>query len=107
MTLMFERMPVDLKIFAQQSLTLNLSGVPFTAEGTDFRLEEINKAVQRFMPPIPRDKDWVNVCASYKSLSAMRVKVFEDKGAHDPAQTGERNRPSNDPEELALRALIR
>ena len=102
------RMPREVRELARESLSLNLSGVFGTAEGPEFRLEEINKGVQQLMPPISQLKDWNNVCCSYKGLQELRHVVFEDKGTLDPkCKTAVRNRPTNVCEENALRVLLR
>lgn len=57
-TLMQYRMPGELTPLVQSAMSLNQTGKPFTAEGADFRLEEINKPVQHWLPNIPTANDW-------------------------------------------------
>ena len=75
-----ERMPPCVQTLVDESMSLNLSGKPYTGEGPDFRLEEINKRVQQFMPLIPTDDAWKRVCANYDSLLEIRENMFSDKG---------------------------
>ena len=44
-----ELMPSQVLDMVDMSMSMNISGKPYTGEGPDFRLEEINKKVQQFM----------------------------------------------------------
>ena len=56
--------PNKLGQFIDRTMSLNLSGIPYTGEGPDFRLEEVNKGVQSFLPLSPTDEDWATVCTN-------------------------------------------
>ncbi len=42
-----------------------ISGMTYTREGPDFRLEEINKHIQQWLPKGPTGKDWENVWLNF------------------------------------------
>ena len=63
-----EKMPQNILTMADKSMSLNMSAKVHTGEFPDFRLEEMNKKVQQFMPFVPTDAAWERVCANYDSL---------------------------------------
>ena len=73
------QIPPELNSLVDESMSLNMTSVPGTGESPDFRLEEINKNVQRFMPLAPRDNDWLNVCANYDMLKHISSSSFKSK----------------------------
>ena len=100
-------MPPPVHKFINQTKTFNLSGVPFSGEGADFKLEEVNRGVQHWIPSIPTDKDWTNACANYTELSDLRLASLSEMGIKDPKERS--FRPSADIKQqvLAFRAGIR
>ena len=51
------QMPEKVRLLADTSMSLNTTGVACTGEAPDFRLEEVNKQTQHFMPQAPKESD--------------------------------------------------
>ncbi len=86
-------MPPEVKEFVEKTLSLNLSGVPFSGEGPDFKLESVNKNVQHFLPPVPGPKDWQIACSNYDDLHMLKRMSQDDMGM--PQQEGHGRTPPN------------
>ena len=50
--------PPEVKVLLQNSTSFSLSGIPYSGEGADFKLEEANRGVQHWIPAVPHDDDW-------------------------------------------------
>ena len=100
-----ERMPQELTKLVDRSLSLNMSGISYTGESPDFRLEELNKKVQHFIPPVPQHQDWQRICANFDRLESLLSKHENDKGIKK--QQHERDAKDTSTEELPLRCLFR
>ena len=107
---MMQRMllPDQLGDFLDRTMSLNMSGAPYTGEGPDFRLEEVNKGVQSFLPLVPTNEDWQRVCANYTTLNSLRGQLLAYKGCN-VASTIYSAKPAQESpnEELAVRAMFR
>ncbi len=77
------RMPEQIVDTVSQSASITISGDPVKGEGADFRLEEINKQVQHWLPNIPSTADWKIACCNFDKLSTLRTTVFEQMGVSD------------------------
>ena len=82
--LMTTRMPPEIRDLVLDTDSLNLSGVKGTGEGADFRLEEVNKRVQQWLPNVPAAKDWKIACCNFDNLEKFRDTVFEQMDLADP-----------------------
>ena len=78
------RMPQDVKELLLGTLSLNMSGVPGTGQGADFRLEEVNKLIQQWLPNIPSANDWKWASVNFDKLSQFRSHIFIEMGIKDP-----------------------
>jgi len=106
--IMREAMLPELRKLVDESMSLNMSGAVYTGEGPDFRLEEINKKVQQFMPLTPTDAAWGRVCANYDSLVEIRTNMLADKGnVQDQNRTNSHTRQCTAKEEYVFRCKIR
>ena len=103
------QMPKELQDFEARSMSLNMSGVPCTAEGPDFRLEEINKKAQNFLPLVPKASDWEKVCSNFDTLTDIKKGLLCDKGSKDGTSGiwNPRDPGNQEAEELAVRAMFR
>ncbi len=84
-----------------------MSGVPKTGEGADFRLEEVNKRVQQWIPNILSPKDWQIACCNFDKLSELRNIVFQQMNISDPKQRSTKVPQNIDDEVVAFRAKLR
>lgn len=101
------RMPREMKQFVEKERSMNLSGMPGTGEGVDFRLEEINTNIQRWLPRIPTPKDWEATCLNFDRLVALRDKGFVDMDVHDPKIRHSKNPQNIDKEVTEFRVKLR
>ena len=101
------RAPAEVSELLSQLSSLNMSGEPYTGEGGDFRLEEVNKQVQQWLPKSPTAADWVSVCRSHDGLNTLRDSIFKSKGIQDPKGTHSKHTQCIKEEVLAFRALVR
>ena len=102
------QLPDKLKEFENKSMSLNMTGVACTGESPDFRLEEVNKQVQSFMPLAPRASDWEKVCSNYDTLMDIKKSLLKDKGSSNCSSIWNPREPGGqDPEELVIRAMFR
>ena len=105
-TLNLLRMPVTVKKLVEKTMSLNTSGRPYTGEGGDFRLEEVNKVIQQWLPKVPSGKDWEMICSNHDDLVKFRSIVFEQVGISDPKAS--RGTAQNITQEVkAFRTLLR
>ena len=77
-------MPEELREQLRQSCSFNTSGVPFSGEGGDFKLQELNKAVQHWIPSVPSDKVWPVTCSNYTGLTKLWEETVSHMGIQDP-----------------------
>jgi hypothetical protein len=106
-SIMLERMPDQVRHFVDGSQSLNMTGVPFTAEGVDFRLEEVNKKVQHWLPKVPSPKDWKVACSNLESLEELRSAIFSQMDIVDPKDNRKRKVQNIADEVKAFRTVIR
>ena len=85
-TILLERMPPELRTFVLESASIRTSGDTSTGEGADFRLEEINKQIQHWLPNIPSTDDWKIASCNYDKLVMLRETVFNQMGVIDPKE---------------------
>ena len=101
-------MPAELRAFIDKATSINLTGTPFTGEGPDFRLEEVNRNVQGFLPLSPRSEDWERVCSNYNALRELRMLVFDMKDTSKTADIFRAKPITPAPqEEAAVRIMFR
>ena len=88
--------------------SMTITGDNKKGEGADFRLKEINRQIQHWLPNIPSTKDWKIACCNYDKLFSLRQTVFEQIGVTDPKMRSSASPPQNVSEEiLAFRTLLR
>ena len=58
-----------------------MSGVPYSGEGADFKLEEVNCLVQQWLPGIPSKTHWLAACVNYMKLKELRETTLQQLGA--------------------------
>lgn len=69
------QVPQELRgLMIESTKSLNITG-----EGPDFRLQEIHKCVQGFLPLAPKDEDWKRVCNKGEFLSHKRNQKLVSK----------------------------
>ena len=83
-TICQHRMPEPTHSFIQESTSINLSDHPNHGEGADFRLVEVNKQVQKWLPNVPSTKDWQIACSNFDQLNLLRKTIFEQMEIKDP-----------------------
>ena len=105
-TIALSRMPPAVRKLYEQSWSLNTSSRPYTGEGGDFRLEEVNRVIQQWLPKVPSGKDWQKVCANHDDLVRLREVVNRDMGVPDPAD-GKGSVQDISEEIKAFRTLLR
>ena len=59
-------------MLVSRSDSINVGGKLSTGEGVDFRLEEVNKQIQQWLPSVSSTKDSKIACSSYERLSTFR-----------------------------------
>lgn len=106
-TLFLQRMPSDMLKFVLNSPSLTMNGKPYTWEGADFRLEEINRQVQHWLPNIPSAKDWKISCCNFDKLSQLRTTVFQQMGIADPKERTSQYVQNIEEEVIAFRTKLR
>lgn len=100
--------PPDLGAYIDKTMSLNMTGNTYTGESPDFRLEELNRGVQRFLPLSPSDQDWLNVCLNFNTLDQLRQQLLQTKGYDIPSSIFTPKPAAPAPsEELAVRAMFR
>ena len=105
--LQYERMPEKVRELVDKAASINLSGKLFTAEGADFRLEEINKKIQGWLPNIPSAQDWKHACCNFDPLTVLRNDVWNDIGIKDPKLRESNNTQEITDEVNAFRTRLR
>ena len=73
-------MPNTLQVFTKQCWSLNTSGMEGTNEGPVFKLEDINKALQSWLPFCPSGDDWLQTCGLHDELMHLRRSTFSRMG---------------------------
>ena len=106
-TVKLMRIPRDLQGLVSQSDSLNVSGKLGTGEGVDFRLEEVNRQIQQWLPSVPSTKDWKIACCNYERLSTFRNTLFEAMEIRDPKVQQSKRSQNIDEEILAFRTELR
>ena len=106
-SLQFMRMPKEVQVLVMESMSLNLSGRPNTGEGADFRLEEVNRQVQQWLPGNPTLKDWHTACSNYDELKEFRKVVFDQMGVTDQKLLVQGTAQNIDLEVRAFRTKLR
>ena len=105
-SLALARMPKEILQFVQKTMSLNTSGTPYTGEGADFRLEEVNRVIQQWLPKVPSGKDWQMVCNNHDDLVMFRDRVFGQMGISDPS-SGRSSIQDISQEVTSFRTLLR
>ena len=95
-------MPQALRQQMRTTCSFNTSGIPFTGEGGDFKLEELNKAVQHWVPSVPTD-----ACSNYSHLTKLREQTFGQMGVQDPKSKRSRTPSDITKQVMAFRAVLR
>ena len=106
-TVQLIRMPMDVRQFVEDTASLNLSGKLYTGEGADFRLEEVNRQVQQWLPNIPSTEDWKIACSNFDKLSELRKRIFEQMDIADPKLSASSHIQNIDDEIVAFRTKLR
>ena len=106
-TIQRQLVPDNLGKYLDDSMSINITGARNTGEGPDFRLEEINRNVQRFMPLAPKESDWLKVCANFDTLMDIKRSLVKDKSLESILSTSSRKRQSTKEEELSVRVMFR
>ena len=65
-------MPASVKTEMDKTRSFNTSGIPFTGEGGDFKLEAINKGVQHWGTGNPTELDWEKACMRLTTHGLIR-----------------------------------
>ena len=55
-------MPSPVVAFIRKTKSFNLSGVAYSGDGADFKLKEVNRGVQHWIPSVPSDRLGECVC---------------------------------------------
>ena len=84
-----------------------MSGITFTGEGADFRLEEINKGLQHWVGHNPSKKKWENACNNFNDMNNIRKNTYSQLGVNDPKNTGHHKHTSVSQQIIAFRSLLR
>ena len=100
-------MPQKLRDTMKSACSFNTSGIPFTGEGGDFKLEELNKAVQQWIPSRPKPEDWRMACSNYSHLTKLRETAFSQMGVQDPKSKRVRIPSDISQQVMAFRAVLR
>ena len=100
-------MPPPVAGFIRRTKSFNLSGVAYSGEGADFKLEEVNRGVQHWIPSVPSDKDWVNACANFTKLADLRQASLNEMELNDPKERTSRSDPDLRDQVKAFRSAIR
>jgi hypothetical protein len=99
-------MPQEVLKLINATMSINLSGQKYTGEGPDFKLEAVNRVVQRSLPAVPSGKDWMTACVNYHQLKELKKNTLLEAGLRD-----EENRlktyPKIEDQVDAFRVLIR
>ena len=106
-SILLENAPKELQDLLLQAASVNLTGQPFTGEGVDFRLEEINQKIQFWLPNIPSAHDWKLACSNFDKLSELRALSWESLGTTDPKVQLNKKEQSIVDEESAFRTKLR
>ena len=106
-TIMFRSMPANLKEHVCTTMSVNITGVPNSGEGADFKLEAVNKSVQHWVPSVPSDEDWRTACANLQKLNDLRGRVLSELGVQDPKKQTTRHTNSLKDQVRAFRAIVR
>ena len=106
-SLLLQRLPEELKSLVLHATSMYISGRPFTAEGADFRLEEINQQIHHWIPNILGMKDWKIVCCNFDRLAALCANVWEQAGITDPKWKTSKYPQNIDDEVMAFRTELR
>jgi hypothetical protein len=106
-SLLLQRMPPEVRDFVTNSMSMNLKGIPYTAQGADFRLEEINKKVQQWLPKNPKPKDWQMVCSNFEMMTKIRDTTFGEMGIQDPGKEHSEQCQDISLEVREIRSIIR
>ena len=101
------RMPPELREFVTSTASINLTGRENTGEGVDFRLEEVNRLVQQWLPNIPSTDDWKTACCNFDKLIQLREQLFAQMQLTDPKLGGKKSLQNIDDEIIAFRTKIR
>ena len=83
-SLLIARMPPEMEGHATTVWSLNTPGKRGTNEAADFKLEEVNKQIQHWIPKVPSGSDWTVVCYNYNTLINLRETTFNQIGIKDP-----------------------
>ena len=82
------RMPPEVRTLVFQTMSLNMSGSSNTGQAADFRLEELNKIIQSWLPSVPSPSDWKAACRNLDKLVQIRERMFNEMGIKDPKGSG-------------------
>ena len=99
-------MPKALRQQMRTTCSFNTSSIPFTGEGGDFKLEELNKAVQHWAPSVPTDDDWRIACSNYSHLTKFREQTFGQMGVQDPKSKRSRTPSDITKQVMAFRTVL-
>ena len=100
------RMPADLRNEVLKCWSINTSSIAGTSQGPDFKLEEINRQTQAWLPKVPSGHDWNVVCNNFDTLSQLKDGTLTQLGVSDPKQTAHKQKVLTK-EVDAFRALLR
>ena len=102
------RMPDCLQEQVLRVNSVNTSGIPSTNEGSDFKMEMINRQTQKWTPKVPTGHDWEVICSNHDALSELRENTFAQIGTgQSTSEHSKKTEKKHDKEEDALRSLIR
>ena len=100
-------MPTEVKSQMDKTRSFNTSGIPYTGEGGDFKLEAKNKGAQHWCGGNPTDLDWKNACINLDRLQEMKMQMQQQTGFKDGKDTEVRVPCDISEQTKAFRARLR
>ena len=76
-------MPDGLKKCMVCTRSFKTNGIPFTGEGADFKLEALNKNVQKWVTGNATEAEWTTVCRNHDKLRLLREKLEKEMGLEE------------------------
>ncbi|ELU16762.1 hypothetical protein CAPTEDRAFT_206703 [Capitella teleta] len=100
-------MPPAVRDHIDVTRSISLTGSRYSGEGADFKMEEVNRGVQRSLPAVPHDEDWIRACVNHAHLLNLRQACFDEMNVLDPRDEIQQKVPCINQQVDAVRALIR
>jgi hypothetical protein len=99
-------MPPAVRDHIDVTRSISLTGSRYSGEGADFKMEEVNRGVQRSLPAVPHDEDWIRACVNHAHLLNLRQACFDEMNVLDPRDEIQQKVPCINQQVNAVRALI-